>query len=106
MNIDLYPSLNNLFKVITGPTIEFIFILTPRSKRRSINKSINFLGNLNSGIPYAKTPPILSFFSKIVTSYPFLASSNATVRPAGPEPIIATFIPLLSGFRTLYFLSI
>ena len=49
MNIDLYPSLNNLFKVITGPTIEFIFIFTPRSKRRLTNKSINSLDNLKSG---------------------------------------------------------
>jgi len=35
--------------------------------------------------------------SKIVTSYPIFARSAAAVNPAGPEPMTATFFPLLTG---------
>jgi len=40
------------------------------------------------------TPPGLCSASKIVTSWPARRTSAATVRPAGPEPTIATFFPV------------
>ena len=41
-----------------------------------------------------RTPPAAWNASKIVTSWPRLASSPAAVRPAGPEPTTATELPV------------
>lgn len=44
----------------------------------------------------------------MVTSCPFFASSLAAVKPAGPEPITATFFPVgcgLSGIKNPFFRS-
>ena len=43
------------------------------------------------------TPPGLWSASKIVTLWPSFASSPATVRPAGPAPTTATFLPVRAG---------
>src|SRR5450756_322312 len=40
-----------------------------------------------------RTPPAAWNASKTVTSWPFLTSSPAAVRPAGPEPTTATERP-------------
>ena len=47
------------------------------------------------GIPYVKSPPILSSLSKTVTLCPLLFNWSAAARPEGPEPIIAIFLPVL-----------
>ena len=52
-------------------------------------------GNLKSGIPYTNSPPNLSYLSYIVTSIPSFARNAAHVSPAGPPPIIATFLLLV-----------
>ncbi|MBA7612365.1 hypothetical protein ES703_19601 [subsurface metagenome] len=62
------------------------------------------MGNLNSGMPYMSTPPATCSASKMVTLCPILASSAAAVKPAGPEPTTATFLPVgledLGGLAT------
>ncbi|MNI47625.1 hypothetical protein D3C73_1021550 [compost metagenome] len=54
------------------------------------------------GIPYIRSPPILSCLSNTTTLCPLLFKESAVASPAGPEPITATFLPLLtlggSGF--------
>jgi hypothetical protein len=40
------------------------------------------------------TPPGLWKASKIVTSWPALRVSAAATMPPGPEPMIATFLPV------------
>src|SRR5664280_2434142 len=54
------------------------------------------LSSLKSGIPYTNRPPILSDFSNTVTEWPTRQSCWAAARPAGPEPTIATFLPVLT----------
>ncbi len=44
-----------------------------------------------------RTPPVAWNASKMVTSWPLPTSSLAAVRPAGPEPTMATVWPLWVG---------
>ena len=84
--------------VIDLPITTFVSILTPRLLTFSISLATTVdLGRRNSGIPYTSTPPGSCKASKIVTSYPIFARSPAHVRPEGPEPITATFLPLDSA---------
>ena len=86
--------------VIVLPTITFVSILTPNFLILSISAlTTSSLGSLNSGIPYTSTPPGSWSASNMVTSYPFLAKSPAQVSPAGPDPIIATFILFDSSLK-------
>ncbi len=49
-------------------------------------------------MPTASIPPATGRDSNIVTSWPIFVSSHATVKPAGPEPMTATRLPVfLSG---------
>ena len=47
------------------------------------------------GIPYISNPPTLSARSNTVTLCPRLLSWSAAASPEGPEPITATFFPVL-----------
>ncbi len=57
----------------------------------SISISKTSLGSRYSGIPTLIIPPGSDSASKTVTGNPILANSQATVSPAGPEPIMAIF---------------
>ena len=58
----------------------------------------NASSNRLAGTPYLITPPGSGIASKTSTSNPCLASSAAQLKPAGPEPITATFVPLAGLF--------
>ena len=89
-------SLRSSSIVTVLPTITFVSILTPNALTFSISGlTTSSFGNLNSGIPYTKTPPGSCKASNIVTSYPSLAKSPAQVSPAGPEPTTATLLPFI-----------
>ena len=76
------------------PTTTLVSIFTPRAFTFSISSATTaFFGRRNSGMPYTNTPPGSWRASKMVTSYPIFARSPAQVRPAGPEPMTATFFP-------------
>ena len=52
--------------------------------------SIASRGRRNAGTPMSIVPPPYGRLSKTVTRTPFIASSRATARPAGPAPTTAT----------------
>ncbi len=54
---------------------------------------MTFLFNLKPGIPYVKSPPALFCLSNNSTSTPSLSKNVAADNPAGPAPMIATFLP-------------
>ena len=76
--------------------------IIPSCERSLILLSTTDFSSLNSGIPNLNNPPGFSLFSKTVISCPALFNCCAAARPAGPEPIIAIFLPVLifggSGF--------
>ena len=49
---------------------------------------------LKFGIILETTPPAFSLLSNIVASIPFFAKKYAADNPAGPEPMIPTFLPV------------
>ena len=69
-NTALNPSSSNSSSIVTVlPTITLVSILTPSFLTFSISLLTTVsLGNLNSGIPYTKTPPASCSASNIVTS--------------------------------------
>src|SRR4030042_2473590 len=53
------------------------------------------------------TPPQYCSAANTLTLWPSLARSPATVRPAGPPPTTATFLPVLGGTSILpFFISL
>jgi hypothetical protein len=46
------------------------------------------------GTPYIMSPPTRSARSNTVTACPALLSWSAAASPAGPEPMMATFLPV------------
>src|SRR3954465_502124 len=46
------------------------------------------------GMPYISSPPTRSDRSNTVTAWPARLSCAAAQRPAGPDPITATFLPV------------
>ena len=52
------------------------------------------LSSFMLGMPYMSNPPGRSARSKTVTQWPAVLSCAAAARPAGPEPITATFFPV------------
>ena len=46
------------------------------------------------GMPYMSKPPGRSARSNTVTRWPALLSCAAARKPAGPEPMTATFLPV------------
>ena len=97
------PSSSRRESIVTVlPAITFVSIFTPRAFTDSISAATTLsFGRRNSGIPYSSTPPGRWRASKIVTSYPSFARSDAHARPAGPLPITAILWPFagaISGF--------
>ena len=101
MNTEEYPSRKRLSIIRSPPITTWGRIFTPSSSSRALYRSRMLFGSRKSGIPYWSMPPIRSFSSKIVTPYPFHASSNATVIPAGPLPMTATFFPFQGFFPSV-----
>ena len=93
-----YPSLKRSSIVIVRPIVVWVLTLIPLSSRCLYWKSSKTLsGRRKEGIPYLITPPILSLASNIVISYPQRARRTAIVRPAGPEPTMATLFPFFGA---------
>mmetsp|Transcript_5348 Transcript_5348/g.17312 ORF Transcript_5348/g.17312 Transcript_5348/m.17312 type:complete len:337 (-) Transcript_5348:5050-6060(-) len=65
--------------------------LAMRSTRRCTTPS---LSAFMLGTPYMMRPPTRSARSNTVTRWPALLSWSAQARPAGPEPMTATFLPV------------
>ncbi len=84
----------NSFASISLPTWLLVLKVTPSASSCSSRLSSLFFSILNSGIPYLSKPPIRSALSCTVTSWPARASCCAAASPAGPEPIMATFLPV------------
>ena len=97
MNTASKPSSSSSSSMVTDlPMMTSVSILTPNFLTLSISGCTTpSFGRRNSGIPYVSTPPGSWRASKIVTSYPIFAKSPAHVTPEGPEPITATFLPLV-----------
>ena len=62
-----------------------------------MSRSTTSIGRRYDGIAMRRKPPGSGAASKIFTAYPRRASCQAAVRPAGPEPTIATFRPFGSA---------
>ena len=74
------------------PSSVFVTIFTPICLIFSIVFCTISLFSLNSGIPCVSIPPASLYFSYIVTFIPFFAKKAPAVSPAGPLPIMATFL--------------
>ena len=59
-------------------------------RRRTTSRLSSFM----FGIPYISRPPGRSALSNTVTEWPARLSCTAAERPAGPEPMTATFLPV------------
>src|SRR4030042_244508 len=104
INTALY-LLKSSLNFISFPTFVFILIFTPEFLIFSISILSTSLGNLYSGMQAANAPPGTSDSSKIVILYPLFTSLTPAMRPAGPEPIIATFSPpVFSSFLDLVYI--
>ena len=66
------------------------------SKSSQISKTTRF-GNLKFGIPYVNKQPGASQASKIEAQCPLRTNCYAQANPAGPAPIMATFLPVNSS---------
>ena len=76
---------------------------TPSAANWLSRRSMMGFPSLKSGMPYRRIPPSFWSFSKTTTSCPALASCCAAANPAGPEPIIATLLPVFfAGWHRLY----
>mmetsp|Transcript_71799 Transcript_71799/g.198196 ORF Transcript_71799/g.198196 Transcript_71799/m.198196 type:complete len:225 (+) Transcript_71799:629-1303(+) len=76
------------------PQMKVMPSLAMISVRRSTTST---LSAFMLGTPYIMRPPKRSARSYTVTEWPILFSSSAAARPAGPEPTIATRLPVLTG---------
>ena len=58
------------------------------------SRSTMSFSNFIFGIPYINNPPARSARSYTVTECPAWFNSSALASPAGPDPIIAIFLPV------------
>ena len=70
---------------------------TPESAISRTRRSTIDLSSFMFGMPYIRRPPIRSARSMTVTVCPARFSWAAAARPAGPEPITATRLPVLTA---------
>ena len=63
--------------------------------RLTLRCTTSSLSSFMLGIPYINSPPMRSSRSKTVTLWPAWLSWSAQASPAGPEPMMATFLPVL-----------
>ena len=68
---------------------------TPSSRIRSTRRFTTLLSSFMLGMPYINSPPGFGARSNTVTEGPLPLSLSAAASPAGPEPTIATRLPLL-----------
>ena len=68
---------------------------TPSASISAMRRATTLFGSFMLGMPYTKRPPGRWSRSYTVTACPRWFKSCATVRPAGPDPITATVLPLL-----------
>ncbi len=91
--------------VRSGPMVVPQVMRTPSWRIFCTSPRTTALGRRYSGMPNISTPPGSGSISNISTSKPRRASTPATVRPAGPEPITATrprsFSTILSWVRPI-----
>ena len=64
----------------------------PMSSKMTRRLRMTSFSILNSGIPKVNKPPISGRLSKTTGLTPFLTKISAQPRPAGPAPMIATFL--------------
>ena len=78
-----------------SPTLALQMNLMPDCSISSIRRNtISRLSSFMFGMPYISNPPGRSSRSSTVTRCPARLSCSAAARPAGPEPMTATFLPL------------
>ena len=68
--------------------------MMPSSAKTSTRRWTMSFSNFMLGMPYMRSPPILSARSYTVTVCPAWLSCAALANPAGPEPTTATFLPV------------
>mmetsp|Transcript_24101 Transcript_24101/g.48184 ORF Transcript_24101/g.48184 Transcript_24101/m.48184 type:complete len:200 (-) Transcript_24101:325-924(-) len=78
------------FSPISAPHSKVI----PSASIRRMRRATVSLSSFMLGMPYVSKPPGFSDRSKTVTRWPDLLSWSADARPAGPEPMTATFLPV------------
>ena len=76
------------------PALTPVSKTTPSARIWSSRRSMTHFSSLKSGMPYRRSPPIRSDFSKTTTSWPLRASCWAAGSPAGPDPTTATRLPV------------
>ena len=81
--------------VISTPMLTPVLKMIPSPAIRSSRLWTTFLESFMVGMPYMRSPPALLFLSYTVTMWPALFSWSAAARPAGPDPTIATRLPVL-----------
>ena len=96
--VQMTVALNSLRKIwgsTFSPTLALQMNLTPSCSMSRIRRSTtSFLSSFMFGMPYMSSPPGRSARSKTVTVCPARLSCAAAERPAGPEPMTATFLPV------------
>ena len=70
---------------------------TPSSAMSRTRRSTTALSSFMFGMPYMSRPPARSARSNTVTVWPARLSCCAAARPAGPDPTIATRLPVRTG---------
>ena len=90
---------SNSFRKICGstfsPTLALQMNLMPSCSISLMRRrTTSFLSSFMFGMPYMSRPPGRSARSNTVTVWPALLSCAAAQRPAGPEPMTATFLPV------------
>ena len=68
----------------------------PISENISWRSAMTSFSSLKDGIPNVNKPPIFSYLSKITGFTPLRTRMSAQPNPAGPAPIIATFLLVLT----------
>ena len=89
-------SSTSFFAFIFSPTFASVTNSIPSAFITSSFLSIICFSSFILGMPYLKSPPILSALSNTVTLCPLVFSWSATASPAGPEPTTAILLPVLT----------
>jgi hypothetical protein len=78
-----------------SPTLALQMNLMPSCSMSLMRRrTTSCLSSFMFGMPYMSRPPGRSARSKTVTVWPARLSCAAAERPAGPEPMTATFLPV------------
>ncbi len=80
--------------VMSLPTSVFRRNSMPMPPKISRRRLSTVFSSLNSGMPKVSRPPISGFLSNTTGVTPLRTRISAQPRPAGPAPMIATFLPV------------